>query len=500
MKRELSTGRAYPRRGFPVVLIVLVTLFSLSAEQVSADVLLSQTNSGTHIGTAAAAGSTRFTPRLPSSYPSGMGITSLSYLDVWTESTSDAGTGEAAILCYTNSTLTTPCPEWTQIVDQPVATLSGDTGGAAYRFDFTDETETFASNRFYVISLAIISGGAGMLKTYGISSPDLCTQSCTGTPYYVWYDSNGVPNDLQGTGIIVTQPTHRQTIATSTTAVVGATVYINDSEYEDDMFLRVKYSRYVAGQASLANLEGTMTVVEIPISEAGLLIATTTTPIIHKGEYVMVTEVRRPSLTNDVLTWFGLQNLYDAGVIHATTTEFIAVGLTAYDTLVASTTQSIEDYIASSTISIDSCVEWTSFSLLSCLNLLFIPQPQQMALAFNGIKDGFLSYVPFGYVTRTVEILTSTTTVALPDLSYTFADDLGIPILEGTVITFSPWTYFYNGDESVLSQLQSTGDNPQDFWEILSPLVYMLLYLALAFMVIRDLTHVHISHSHKENL
>ena len=77
-----------------------------------------------------------------------------------------------------------------------------------------------------------------------------------------------------------------------------------------------------------------------------------------------------------MLSFFGLSNLYDAGLVYATSTVFVADHLTDYDIFVASTTAAIAAYnsSASTTATLAGC---QSFVIADCLNYIFIRRVNQ---------------------------------------------------------------------------------------------------------------------------
>ena len=197
----------------------------------------------------------------------------------------------------------------------------------------------------------------------------------------------------------------------------------------------------------------------------------------------MYTSIQTPSFFSTVLNFIGFGQFATQGIKTATTTAFTADHLTAFDRLVASTTDSINAYIASSTISLSACTSWTQFALIDCLNLLFIPQREPMMKAMSDFKDGFLSLKPWGYVTRTIVILSGNATSSVPIVN-TFVPN---PVTGGTL----DWTF--NPNESVeaatvlLDNVHSAYGPPTTIKQAMEPLVKAIISLSVFMYIFYDM-------------
>jgi len=194
---------------------------------------------------------------------------------------------------------------------------------------------------------------------------------------------------------------------------------------------------------------------------------------------------------SNALGYFGLGSLTDSGRLVSTSTTFIASARTALDVFTASTTASISAFMASSTISGSSCTTWSGFNLVDCLSFMLVWQPSLMEAPIENIRTGFLTYAPFGYVTRFGEILLGTATTSLPTISVDIPAGLG---LAGENFHFNPWQYFYVDGSPVKDEIVSNDSDQKNVWEIFSPLITIIIYLGLLFTIIKDLTGVHLAH------
>lgn len=341
------------------------------------------------------------------------------------------------------------------------------TAGTTYRFDITRTT-----GDAYVASTI-----GTMTLNYG------CGSTCTGSPgaaYVVLYDS-APPVENTDTRIIITDPYDEETVATSTSFVLGAQGYVNPEDYESGMYLYIRTAPYASSQASVANPDLLIENFSIPITSSGSFNLSTTTSITSKGRYFMETSIRTPSIANTVLNFLGFGQFATFGVLTSTSTNYTAGEPNQFDNLVSSTTQSINDYIASSTISVSSCTSWTEFNLLTCLNLLFVPQMEPIMNALGDFKNGFLSYFPWGYLTRFVVIMSGNATTTLPTFTAT------IPISPSTsmdIITLDMQEMIEGGGEAVNTiQDPYSGETLQ---EIIQPWVRLFIAISILFIIIAD--------------
>lgn len=314
----------------------------------------------------------------------------------------------------------------------------------------------------------------------------------TGVYYEFYWDGIGTPIQEGAappsqTTIISVAPINNTTVSSSSPVVLGGYVYVLPDDFSDGMYLEMKYARYSDYQAAVASPELLYTTYTFPITASGFSTFSTTTPsTLRGGQYTMTSTIKSASMLNGVLNFFGFGQFANFGTKTSTTTQFVVGELSGYDKLVASTTQAIADYMASSTISFASCTSWTSFDLPNCLNLLFVPQAAPIAAALDNFKNEFLSYAPWGYLTRTVAILSNTASSSLPTFSVTFplgsAADLD-------TMTFDMQDMIAGGG-TLLNSIPARGMS-LNIQDILQPLVRLFIALTLVVIIVRDLSHGH---------
>lgn len=373
-------------------------------------------------------------------------------------------------------------PSWTPVHAFTVGLVDSALGSDVY---VTEINSGFVGgSAFSASNPDLIASGAGEYAIYSTGSTD----------GYCFFDySAGVitvtdcsepplpPPPDTSTHIISTTPAGGSTVASSTAATIGTSVYIRAEDYQSGEYVQMKYAPMASFQLSVADPNLLYTTITFPINSAGETDVSTTTPFTFTGQY---------SLTETIYThytFFGLFNIGTDAVL-ATSTTFTVGMPNGYDNFVASTTQSLSDYIASSTVSLASCTSFTSFNLGDCMNLLFVPQSGPIISALNSFRLGFLSYAPWGYVTRFVTILSSASTSTIPVMSVTFP--LGAPNTAGYFVdtfTLDPNDMLKGGDNALNSVVTTFGTTGLSFQDVMEPFLDALFAIMLVIAIFHDL-------------
>ncbi len=124
-----------------------------------------------------------------------------------------------------------------------------------------------------------------------------------------------------------------------------------------------------------------------------------------------------------------------------------------------------------------------SFDVRSCFAFLLIPDAGQLSDAMTNLRKGVFQKMPFGYVTRVVDLLATTSTSSLPILSYTFQSDSP---LAGDAITFDVSGYMTQA--AVISSQMTSNTDHKTVWQIFETPVKLFIYLVLIFAMMRDVT------------
>jgi len=151
----------------------------------------------------------------------------LTEIQAWVRN-STALNGNATVGCYQDALGTIACPASEPLGTGRQVTLSGSqvplvttAGGASLVLDFEAATTSAAlelqSNRYYRINIS--NGGTGVIEVYGITSPNQCTQNCTGSPYTYVFGVETQPPQFDTSSRILRQVTPTNGATAPTTQV-----------------------------------------------------------------------------------------------------------------------------------------------------------------------------------------------------------------------------------------------------------------------------------------
>lgn len=359
--------------------------------------------------------------------------------------------------------------------------------------------------------------------TYVLKNVDPYTGEATTTPsvsvygsdvgdVYYAFSSSLELNPMSGndTRIYYFDPEYNEIVATSTTFTLEVNTYVNPNEYETDMYVRLSYVRQEDLQSAVANTDLLWTHLDFAsldlggdsdqVLTDGYSFLSTTTSITSTGTYLLKAEIRSDVWFDTLLSWWNLNNFFDGDIVVASSSRFIVDELTAWEQFLASSTASVSEFFSSTTLTYDQmknvCWSISGFDFIECLNFLFGWQQAPMSELMDDMREGIFTYVPFGYITRTYEILATTSTTTLATISHTFDEDFPVPVLAGEEIAFDPWDYFFV-EGSPVSDVLTTSEG-KNVWDIFEPLIKIIVYMTLGFMIIKEL--LQIRYSHRENL
>jgi len=219
-------------------------------------------------------------------------------------------------------------------------------------------------------------------------------------------------------------------------------------------------------------------------SSTTILSFSTTLPLRNNTDYKLVQSI--------VGSNYG--NIFGAFMSIATTTYFTVGSTTHAGNVREDVEQAIENAQNATATSTDvyaivnaSCNPFSSgFDVALCIYSIISPPNDLLQQDIQQVKNQFLTLPPWGYVTRFFSILTSSATTTLPKIDYVFATSSPFYTYD---IHLDPFATLASAD-SILNAT-STSANPQTIWQIMEYIVNVIVYLMLAFMIIKDLTRVH---------
>jgi hypothetical protein len=194
-------------------------------------------------------------------------------------------------------------------------------------------------------------------------------------------------------------------------------------------------------------------------------------------------------IINSITNRLDVFNLYklDQGLVISTSSTFIVDQKTSYDNYTDEVSGVIKNGITGSGVASTTLAKVKagcnplSFDLTDCITGLFIPTGDDLAGDFDRIHDSFLVKMPWGYVTRMVDIMTNPATTSLP----AFTVNIHTSASSTTALTFDPGD-MVAGAGAILDNTRDPtyGKNLKD---VLGPVAQLILALGVLFTIIKDL-------------
>lgn len=136
---------------------------------------------------------------------------------------------------------------------------------------------------------------------------------------------------------------------------------------------------------------------------------------------------------------------------------------------------------------LSSCNVISGFDMNDCLYNLLFPNNVVYPVLFGLAKESYGRAFPIGYVTRFYEILSTTSTLSLPTISYTPGSTSPLfATFNGDPIEFDPFGAIANADSPL--NFKSDQAIQKSFWVIVDEPLRYLLYITLLFLIIKDVT------------
>ena len=404
----------------------------------------------------------------------------------------------------------------------PVGNVLSDSGGTA------TGTDLMIGDIFNIYNWSTVSPGTGsityscLLYSSVVSISTYVNGSMTFVPVVVPPDCDSIYNTFDGGITDTNTSTHFMTVypatgtTTATTTIVGAKVRINsaDTALAGSGYARLHVHMVQDSAFSCMNSGAVYDAVvtcagpNAPAPPIDLDLSTTSLTRLISGDYNLSNLVTfgggglwdaTYTIENVSYPWYELGLIPNYSVIISTTTQFTIGQLSPMDTVrqvVASSTsvinkiiqQGIGSVLSSTTATFASaCTPVSiSFNLGDCISLAFWPGQQAISDDFTILKE----LPPWGYAFRFIDILNAPlSTTTLPKVSYTLSTSSPF-YPEMTDITFDPLGAIQQSGDFINS-VKSDQATPMSLWQIVMPAVNVIIYLALGFMIIKDLTNIH---------
>ncbi len=343
------------------------------------------------------------------------------------------------------------------------------------------------------------------------------TADWTGTIYYqnltrsggVWYAVAPPPvitDPLVGTTHIAsTTPSDLENTATSTTYYFGTTGEIEGSDIGSNMNVTMQYYNDTLAQV-VVSPSVVSHYIKFPLTAtttANFSFSTTTdmssAPL---GRYYLKTTINK-----DEFSFFGLFSFWSTAIYTKVTTFYVStttahIYVTGYDAIADTSNPenitAIEAGITTCDFSWGDLASTTKISTF--LTCLVVPNSSSLSITFNQFQQNVLTLAPWGYITRFVNILASTTPVEPPPLTYKFGSSSPAVLQAYTAsdpITFQVFDYM--GSSSPLLQIKADDGSNKNVWDIIDPFVTFLVTIGVLLVVLGDIMGFSMPSGESEN-
>lgn len=309
----------------------------------------------------------------------------------------------------------------------------------------------------------------------------------------------GVSPEDTSTRIITVDPYDGETLASSTTFTLGGTGYISEDDWVDGAYVSLRdqmtnseYGNQTAFALNAWQYLYSYTITAWNLTAFGSFDFSTTTIDYSAskwiGRHTMVVEIRSPSSS-----WFSWlpDSIYKPAdkVLFSTTTSFL-VATSSIGDIQADTIGVATQEFADAVYDGENC-RMTSFDLGLCIKDLFIPDSRLVADAFGDFYNDAFKVLPFGYITRTLEIIALTDSTIPPPLVYSFGSSS--PQILQDITADDPITFQIFNRFDTLESIKSDQGSNKNLWDIVMPYFQTVVALAVFLVMIEDLLGIRIA-------
>lgn len=221
---------------------------------------------------------------------------------------------------------------------------------------------------------------------------------------------------------------------------------------------------------------------EIATTSGSFHFATTT--VLADGNYRLEASIKRKFFFN----WITVPG---AQLNQTISKQFIVGASTFIGNLSQNGFNILNGTLASSTATssialVANCNPLGTFDMTNCLAGLFIPDAGQVQTTIQGAKDGILTRMPWGYITRFMTIVSSSATTTLPSFTTTIAQN---DEDDTTTLTFNPGDMMAGGG-ALLDSIEDPY-NGMTVKDIFRPIIQLSVALMVILTIAADISSSH---------
>jgi len=301
---------------------------------------------------------------------------------------------------------------------------------------------------------------------------------------YGYFEWNGSSVSTSSTTRIISFTPEEGEVLTSGVPVdFNLLAYISSADLSDYIGIQISYQNFDQNSLVFNTIDSRNFLLDENATTSGYFSFASTTSLADGGYRVQAKLIR---------SYLGILKNPFSDVNEVYSHQFVVGQNTYLSALLQNTNSQLGTYLASSTatssISNASSCNPFSFSLVECLSALFIPDSAGLERAFTNLRTNFLSYMPWGYVTRVFTILGTEATSSPATIDIVFGDSFPVGI-RGQHIAFDPFTAFSSGVFGTATSSDSGQTLLEEFMSIWNVIVYSGLMIAIVHDIINHSSH-----------
>lgn len=332
-----------------------------------------------------------------------------------------------------------------------------------------DPTKTYYINQgFYGLAPR---GDISDNTSYELTSGLTC-ENCGAFDYIASYETRFVS---------ITSPANFATGVSTTTTFSGSYYLSTADGSSTDLYALRPFVNIYGSNGTIATSIGTSTFfIRIPVTQFDTIVSfSTTTTLADNSRYVWdasFTCPQAPDLTSQCAGISAAKTLSSGyNFFQFTTGNFMPPPPKAFD--------------------LSMCNPFSGFDAITCLQNIVVPDAGYLGLQMGAIKTQMATVPPWGYVTRIIDLMATSSTTTLPMISYTFQSDSPFA---GKNITFDVGSYMNTASAFVNNEAVSNiATDHKSVWQIFMPVVNLFLYIVLAFSIFHDFTGIKLGRNKK---
>lgn len=131
-----------------------------------------------------------------------------------------------------------------------------------------------------------------------------------------------------------------------------------------------------------------------------------------------------------------------------------------------------------------------AFGIRECMAFLFVPDNNQLQLTLTEARNAFLTRIPWGYFTRTIDIMSSPASSTLPAFSTSIQIGAGSDLTPATTTLSFDINDMVVGAGSLVDSIEATGSGVS-FRDVFYPIIQGTIALLVLLTIIADLSNTH---------